>query len=200
MRFIAIDLEIEQPKTNPQCPDSETDEEKLIQVGLVVFEIGEEIKVLESVTMFKNYPGKLSSFIKKLTSITDEQVNTSTNSVSTILAEIRNLREKYNTSRQIVEWGAGDKQFLMKESGLNSGEFREYTGLANSTINVKVLFQLYALKKGLKAQGGLGKSLRKVGLEFQATKYEGKQYGAHWAESDALNTAIIFNFVINKFN
>jgi inhibitor of KinA sporulation pathway (predicted exonuclease) len=150
--------------------------------------------------MFKNYPGKLSSFIKKLTSITDEQVNTSTNSVSTILSEIRNLREKYNTSRQIVEWGAGDKQFLMKESGLNSDEFREYTGLANSTINVKVLFQLYALKKGIKAQGGLGKSLRKVGLEFQATKHEGKQYGSHWAESDALNTAIIFNFLMNKFN
>lgn len=200
MRFIAIDLEIEQPKTNIQTPDSETDVEKLIQVGLVVFELSENIKILDSLTMFTNYPGKLSGFIKKLTSITDEQVNSSQNDINSVLDKIREMRETYDTSRQLVEWGAGDVSFLMKESGLTDDEFRKYSGLARATINAKVLFQLYALRAGIKPQGGLGKSLRKVNLQFQPTKYEGTQYGAHWAESDALNTAIIFGFVMNKFN
>lgn len=201
VKFIAIDLEIEQPNTKHQTADSETNVEKLIQVGLVVFELAADSpQVLESATLFVNYPGKLSSFIKTLTSITDEQVNTSTTNVMSVLSEIRKLREKYDTSRQLVEWGSGDVAFLQQQSGLSADDFRSFTGLARATINAKVLFQLYALKAGIKPQGGLGKSLRKVGLKFQATKYDGKQYGAHWAESDALNTAVIFNFVMNKFN
>jgi|GEM_PF-3781420 inhibitor of KinA sporulation pathway (predicted exonuclease) len=200
MRFIAIDLELEQPKTNPQTPDSAVEQERIIQVGLVVFELGTEITVLESRTIFVSYEYPLSNFIKTLTGIQDFQVNDSSNTLVDVVSSIKWLREFYNTSRQIVEWGSGDINCLRNELSLSEDEFRIATGLARSTINAKVLFQLYAVKAGLKAQGGLGKSLRKLGLEFQPTKYNGKQYGSHWAESDALNTAIIFNFIMNKFN
>ena len=117
MRFIAIDLELEQPNTNPQTPDSKTDEEVIIQVGVVVFELAQdEPRVLHSETIFLHYPLPLSNFIKTLTSITDEQVSNSSHSPFYALERIAILRKDYETSRQIVEWGSGDVLALREYS------------------------------------------------------------------------------------
>lgn len=197
-RFLCIDLEIEQPYTNPQTPDSNTKVSKLIQVGIVVFQLspGEPI-ILESQTMNIQYDQPLSQFIKTLTSISDEDVNTATDGARDALRRLSDLRGTYDASRQIVEWGQGDVEFLLQEAESSKDEFTSMFGFGRSTINVKVLYQLYAMMNGKKRQGGLSTSMAKVGLQFKGTKYKGKNKGKHWAEADALNTARIFNTLCN---
>jgi DNA polymerase III alpha subunit (gram-positive type) len=198
MRFIAIDLELEQPNTNQQTTDSLTDEETIIQVGIVVFELTlDEPNIIHSETIFLHYPHPLSKFIKTLTSITDEQVNSSTNSPFYALQKIALLRKDYGTSRQILEWGSGDVLALREHSGLSLDNFINRYGFARSTINVKNIYQAYALANSIKIQGGLSKSMAKLKLDFKNTSYNGKNKGAHWAETDALNTARIYNKLIN---
>jgi inhibitor of KinA sporulation pathway (predicted exonuclease) len=198
-RYIAIDLELEQPYSNVQTPDSCTDTERIIQVGIVVFELAaQEPTILASETMFIEYPHPLSNFISKLTSITSEEVNEASHSILSAVHRIAQYRSFFNTSRQIVEWGGGDVEALIKESNMTKSQFQTITGMARSTINAKVLFQCYAMVNDIKPQGGLSKSMRKIGLEFKNTRYQGKNKGAHWAESDAYNTARIFNKIIES--
>jgi inhibitor of KinA sporulation pathway (predicted exonuclease) len=199
-RFIAIDLEIEQPFTRPDTTDSKTDIAKLIQIGIVVFEIAEaEPTILHSETMNISYSEPLSQFIKTLTSITDEDVNDSVLHAIHGVERIRELQQQYDTSRQIVEWGSGDVTFLLEEAGISQETFNSVYGFARSTINTKVVYQLYAMMNGKKRQGGLSTSMAKVGLQFKGTRYNGKNKGKHWAEADALNTARIFNTLCNLY-
>lgn len=198
MRFIAIDTEIEQPFTNPQTPDSKVESPKLIQVGIVVFEVVDnEPVILESETINIHYEYPLSQFIKTLTSITDEEVNTATATPRDVLRRLSDLRGTYDTSRQLVEWGQGDTAFILEQAGATQDEFQSIYGFARSSINVKVLYQIYAMMNGLKRQGGLSRSMAKLGLQFIQTRYKGQNKGKHWAESDALNTARVFNKLCN---
>jgi inhibitor of KinA sporulation pathway (predicted exonuclease) len=200
MRFIALDTEIEQPYTREDTKDSFTAVPKLIQVGIVVFEIAEEEPVIiHSETMNINYNYPLSAFIKTLTSITDEDVNESENSALDAVTRLRHLQQLFDTSRQLVEWGSGDVTFITEQAELTETAMNLVYGFARSTINVKVLFQVYAMMNGKKRQGGLSSSMAKVGLQFKGTRYKDKNKGKHWAEADALNTARIFNKLCNLY-
>jgi inhibitor of KinA sporulation pathway (predicted exonuclease) len=200
MRFIALDTEIEQPYTREDTKDSFTAVPKLIQVGIVVFEIAEEEPVIiHSETMNINYNYPLSAFIKTLTSITDEDVNESENSALDAVTRLRHLQQLFDTSRQLVEWGSGDVTFITEQAELTETAMNSVYGFARSTINVKVLFQVYAMMNGKKRQGGLSSSMTKVGLQFKGTRYKDKNKGKHWAEADALNTARIFNKLCNLY-
>lgn len=195
-RYIAIDLELEQPFSNNQTPDSCTDTEHIIQVGIVVFELAaQEPTILASETHFVEYGNPISEFIRTLTGITNEQVNTAHHTALTVVHRLNTLRNFFDTSRQIVEWGGGDVVALLKQANLEPGSL----GFARSTINAKTLFQCYCVANDKKPKSGLSKSLEKVGLDFKCTHYDGKNRGKHWAESDALNTARIFNKLINLF-
>lgn len=197
-RYITIDLEIEQPCTNPQTPDSLALVPILIQAGIVVFEVVEfEPIILHSETINIKYTSPLSNFIKTLTSITDKDVNEATAYPTTVLLRLRELQQEFDTSRQIVEWGSGDVTFLLEEANVTQTDFNSVYGFARSTINVKVLYQLYAKMNGKKFQGGLATSMARVGLTFKGTRYNGKNKGKHWAEADALNTARMFNTLCN---
>jgi len=200
MRFIALDTEIEQPYTREDTKDSFTAVPKLIQVGIVVFEIAEdEPTIIHSETMNINYNYPLSAFIKTLTSITDEDVNESENSALDAVTRLRHLQQLFDTSRQLVEWGSGDVTFITEQAELTETAMNLVYGFARSTINVKVLFQVYAMMNGKKRQGGLSSSMAKVGLQFKGTRYKDKNKGKHWAEADALNTARIFNKLCNLY-
>jgi inhibitor of KinA sporulation pathway (predicted exonuclease) len=200
MRFIALDTEIEQPYTREDTKDSATIVPKLIQVGIVVFEIAEdEPVIIHSETMNINYNYPLSAFIKTLTSITDEDVNESENSALDAVTRLRHLQQLFDTSRQLVEWGSGDVTFITEQAELTETAMNSVYGFARSTINVKVLYQVYAMMNGKKRQGGLSASMTKVGLQFKGTRYKDKNKGKHWAEADALNTARIFNRLCNLY-
>jgi inhibitor of KinA sporulation pathway (predicted exonuclease) len=193
--YISIDLELEQAKTNHQTPDSAIDEEKIIQLGAVVFELDETYpKILEKFMLNIHYPHKLSEFITKLTKITSEDVNESDLTLKDAFDIVKNAREKYNASRIMVQWGGGDEKCIEKEYGQSLASL----GFGRSAINTKHLYQMYAEMNNLKFRGGLSKSMAQLGLKFECVRHDGKNYGAHNALTDALNTAIVFNHLIFK--
>jgi len=184
---IALDLELEQPNTNHQVDDSLLDEEKIIQVGWCVFN-DEPFEILKERCLEVNIKVPLSTFIKGLTGITDKQIFD-----GTTLIHIYNMlyydRNFYDTSRVIVQWGSGDMQSLQNElefEGLLKSEWE----FGRSGRNAKHLFQDYCNQNGISPNGGLKKSMNKLGLKF-----EGK---THNALTDAINTARIYSYLINK--
>jgi len=180
LTHIALDLELEQPKTNPQTPDSLLDEEKIIQVGYVVFKVFPEFEVLQTRSLFINIGIPLSTFIKKLTGITDKQITVG----GTIEGAYNKLvfdMQMYKCRRVVKQWGGGDMECLRREvSGLD-------WKFGRSGHNVKHMYQTYAEANGLKRSGGLSKSMGQCGLQW-----EGR--GKHNAAIDALNTARFYDF------
>ena len=69
----ALDLELEQGKTNPKTPDSQLDSPKIIQIGVVFFNSLTK-EVLGRYKWYINIGVPLSSLIKKLTGITDDDL------------------------------------------------------------------------------------------------------------------------------
>jgi len=179
-----FDLELEQPKTNHQTPDSLLDVEKIIQVGYVIYKVEPEFKVLESVTSFVNINVPLSAFIKKLTGITDEQV-ASGGTINNAYNKMAELQKKYNFSRVLKQWGGGD-DICMKAEVTN-----EPWVFGRSACNIKHIYQLYAESQGMNKSGGLAKSMKKCGLKWQGG-------GKHDAMFDALNTAVMHNFLYRR--
>lgn len=107
-RFISIDLELEQPNRSGVV-DSCATKPTIIQTGIVVFDVGEEISILESKTIHHHYPKPLSTFIKNLTTITDEDVFASEVTTDDVLLYIKETREKYDASRNLIQWGGGHR-------------------------------------------------------------------------------------------
>lgn len=179
---IALDLELEQPKTDHQTPDSMLDQERIIQLGYVVFE-DEPYTLLEQRCININIGVPLSSFIKKLTGITDEQIQNGT-TIQDAYNMLISDREKYNASRKLLTWGGGDQTAIMDEVKPDKLHF------GRSALNVKHLYQLYQEVNGANPSGGLKKSMSKLGIKFEGS--------AHNALVDAINTAKIFVHLKNK--
>jgi inhibitor of KinA sporulation pathway (predicted exonuclease) len=191
-KYISIDLELEQPYTNPQTPDSQTEESVIIQVGAVAFEVGPQMSILEQYCINLHYDQPLSEFIKKLTGITDEQVNKSVYTERSAFQVLRDLRDRHDCNRLMIQWGHGDYESLLK----NTPEYRSKFG--HSAINTKHLHRLYCASNNKNGSGGLAKAMSRHGLQFQCLNLDGKTVGKHNALVDAYNTAIIFNYLYNK--
>jgi inhibitor of KinA sporulation pathway (predicted exonuclease) len=196
-KMIRLDLELEQPKTNPQTLDSGLDYAKIIQVGWCVFEAHDgKIELFEKRSVFIDIGTPLSNFIKKLTGISNEDLKGGL----TLLEAYNLLKEdqrKYSTSRIVRQWGNGDMEELKAEleSETPNNLLTDYSwGFGRSGFNVKHLFQAYCLANGLNERSGLAKSLRRVGLNFESVNNKGK----HDALADAVNTARMYAFLENK--
>jgi len=190
--FLSIDLELESPKSNPNTHDSITDSWTIIQLGISVFSLGKSNPIfLENVCLTINYPHKLSAYIEKLTGITSEEVNTSTITLQDAIKTLRQLREKHNASRILVQWGHGDFEALKEHDTNNDLEV-----FGRSAYNVKHLFMLFAVTNRMKRRSGLSKSMGKLGLTFDGN-IDGKQLWKHNALADAYNTARIFNRLLS---
>ena len=179
-----IDLELEQPKTNSQTPDSLLNEERIIQVGYVVYQLEPEFKVIKKFSQFVNIGVPLSLFIKQLTGISDENIRSGV-TLNEIYGQLVIDQKHYKFSRIIKQWGGGDMDCLKRELPEVKWEF------GHSGCNIKHLYQIYAEANNLNTSGGLSKSMAKCGLVW-----EGR--GKHDALVDALNTAKFHNFLYNK--
>lgn len=177
MNRIALDLELEQPHTNPQTPDSVLAFEQIIQVGYVVFD-DQTGEVLKSVCKEVNIGVPISKFITKLTGITSEMVANGV-SLESIVDGLHEDQKTYNTSRKLLTWGGGDQDCIVREL---PADYK--WGFGRSAFNVKHLFQLHQELKGENPSGGLKKAMNKLGLKFDGR--------AHNALADAENTALIF--------
>lgn len=183
MNYISFDLELEQSFYNPQCPDSLLTEEKIIQLGYTIF--NDEGEILKSSLYNINIGVPISTYIQKLTGITNEDIAAGT----TIDAAYQAMTEDSSvvqTSRILLQWGGGD-DILLK----NSLSAAQKWVFGRSALNVKHLYRVYAEANGINPSGGLKKSMSRVGLRFT-----GK---AHNALTDAHNTGIMYLYLKNKF-
>lgn len=180
MIHCALDLELEQPYTNRQTPDSKLKEETIIQVGYVIYEL-EPFQIIKSVSDFININVPLSAFIKNLTGITDEQISKGI-TIEESYEKLRENQKIYDFCRVIKQWGSGDMNALKKEVPNSPWSF------GRSGCNIKHLYQIYAEANGLNRSGGLARSMRNCKLRWQGGQ-------KHNAEADALNTAYFHSFL-----
>lgn len=188
LRYMTLDLEFEQPCTRIQ--DSMVEVETIIQVGVCFYEIKQgEFKLLEAIQYDVYYPFPISKYIKTLTNITDKQVNESTNSLESIKLKIAERAEFHSVEPYVIEWGF---DFRALYGRVYSKEDKSKYYFKNS-INIKPTYQIMASVLGFNPQGGLSKSLTKIGGLFKCLKINGKNEGAHNATVDAYNTALMFH-------
>jgi len=174
MNILALDLELNQ---DPQGA-------KIIEVGACCgnTETGE---VLEKYSAFVNPKETLQEFIVKLTSITQNQVD----SAGTVLEAYQGMEamaSKYDCKRMPLVWGLGDGHALRKELPQDCA-----WNFGRRELDVKAIFQAYQMAKGEKIQAGLAKAMIKLGMQFKGTK--------HRAVDDAVNTFLIYCQLLKRF-
>jgi inhibitor of KinA sporulation pathway (predicted exonuclease) len=185
--MISLDLELEQPRSE-EIPDSLTDEERIIQVGWVVFD-PLEFKVHETVVHHTDYlhtHGSVSDYIRTLTHITDEDMRNGI-PLEEIYEVLVECRETYDTSRIVCQWGSGDMECLRRE--LPEDTTWEF---GHGGLNVKHMYMSYAGAMDMQARGGLSKSMARLGLSWSG----GPKHQAH---VDALNTAKVYSHLLNQW-
>lgn len=181
----AFDLECEQPKTNPQTPDSVLDVEQIIQIGYVIYELEPDFKILKNECLNINIGVPISKFIQTLTGIKNKDIESGV-SFGFAYNKLVDDVKAFGCSRILKQWGGGDQDLLKKEAGDN----RPWP-FGRSACNVKHLYQIYAEANGMNTSGGLSKCLNRVRLGWSG--------GAkHNAENDAFNTARMHHFIYNS--
>lgn len=181
----AIDLELEQPNTRHDCRDSHiSDSPKIIQLGYVIYGLEPEFEIIQMSSYFINIGVPICSFIKKLTGISDEDIASGI-SINDAYDCLHSDVKKHKCSRILKQWGTGDDVAIRNEITNKPWAF------GYGACNIKHIFQIYAESNSMNTSGGLNKSLKKCGLDWEG----GKQHNAMY---DALNTARMHNFLYNK--
>ncbi|WP_235298985.1 3'-5' exonuclease [Portibacter marinus] len=123
----------------------------------------------------------LSPFCKKLTSISQENVDRS-HTFERVIEEFMDWVDIYEDDYLLCSWGKFDKTLLRNDCILHKVE----TDWLESHIDIKKQYHRY---KGSKNEYGLKKSLRMEGLDFDGVE--------HRAISDAENTGKLFTRYID---
>ena len=179
MNFIALDLEFNQPS------------QKIIQIGAVVGDI--DGNILEKLDILIDPNEVINPYIVDLCGITDEDIEQHGVSLEEGYDKVQQLHAKYQCIRNPIVWGGGDSASLRNELEKQGHSFSNgYGDTSNSPpfcfgfrwIDVKTLYQVHRIRNKLPLQGGLAKSMTKMGMKFEGTK--------HNATDDALNTFRMF--------
>ena len=174
----AIDIELERPCSDPNAPDSVIQKEKIIQIGCVIF-CDVTHRILKEVCWNINIGVPISSYIKELTGITQEEIDSGV-SLEFALKNLQKILVRKSASKRILTWGALDLVCIGEEAEREGLEWR----YKYSALNVKHLYQLSREFKGQSSRHGL-----KAAMELSGLKFEGSQ---HNALVDAKNTAKLF--------
>jgi inhibitor of KinA sporulation pathway (predicted exonuclease) len=171
-KFISLDLEMNKPS------------DSIIEVGFCVGDLNTK-SILEKRSYIINCKEDINPYITELTGITQDQVNNGT-TLQEAYEEIKKLHNQYDCFKNYVQWGHGDSEKLKQDLGLNGEVFSG----GRRTIDVKTLFQSYRLANQLPIQGGLARSMTKMGLKFQGRKHSGVD--------DSINTFYMFCSILEK--
>lgn len=175
MKVISLDLEFNQPS------------QKIIQIGAVCGD-AKSGAILDTFSVIVNPEEPLNPYIIALTGITEEQI---LREGVSLLDGYLLLKEFYNKNkpeiRNPITWGGGDPQELRKQLGMDEDNFI----FGRRWIDTKTIFQAYRLSQDEKIQAGLAKAMTRVGLQFKGRK--------HNAKDDALNTLVLYSFLLKKF-
>jgi len=177
--FCSIDLEMNQPS------------DKIIQIGAVIgnLKTGE---ILAKYSAFVDPEESIREDIIKLCAIDDELLREEGMDLFTAYEGLRDLCLEYQCSKMAIQWGQGDVRHLLLELKKNGYQFN--TGFQDQegepfifgrrTFDAKQSMQEWRFKQGITLQGGLARSMTKLGLEFEGRK--------HTADADAYNTWVIY--------
>lgn len=184
MNRLAIDLELHSDgkKTG-----------KIIQLGYTIFSTSGKILFTGGDFIITGEP--LSDYIINLTGIQERHI---VEQGVTLEQAYNNMVDKctdYNVFCQIVEWGSGDVSQLKEELN-DSIEWK----FGRASLNIKAVYQMFRMARGKNYSGGLKRSLKNIGKEFQSFKdpITGRMRGNHDARADALNTALMYLYLQNQ--
>jgi inhibitor of KinA sporulation pathway (predicted exonuclease) len=170
--FTSLDLEFNQPSG------------KIIQIGACVGNKNTG-RILDSLSVMIN-PGEiLAPFIIELTGITQEDVDKGS-SLEDGYQKLMLLHKMYDSFINPVTWGGGDNSELRDQLVIERtpppnviADMSDWC-FGRRWIDVKTLFISWRFANSQPIQGGLARSMTKVGLRFQGRK--------HNAMDDAINT------------
>lgn len=171
MRFIIYDLEATCWMGRPPGGINE-----VIEIGAVMVNPLGEVEGSFSKFVQPTVNPLLSGFCKKLTSISQDDVDAASK-FPKVIEEFQDWIEIFDVDYRLCSWGRYDKQMLLDNSRLHDLEVE----WLDKSIDLK---EEYHQIKGKQKYTGLKNTLRKEGMEFTGTH--------HRAISDALNTAKIF--------
>ena len=172
--FTSLDLEMNQPSGI------------IIQIGAVVGNISTG-EILETLSIFVNPKEQLSEFIIGLTGITQAQVDNGVTLEEAYL-KLREMHLRNKSWINAVTWGGGDTKELLDQLGMDQED--ENWCFGRRWIDAKTLFVSWRIANGQPIQGGLAKSMLKVGLRFQGRK--------HNATDDSVNTFLMYRAMLEK--
>jgi inhibitor of KinA sporulation pathway (predicted exonuclease) len=192
--FTALDLEMNQPTGT------------IIQIGACIGEIttGE---VFERFRRYVQITEPLEERIVQLTGVTQKHLDDEGVPLVTAYQELAAIHQKYQTGVNSITWGGDDQSALQEQLWEKlSPQSRDTTpemtvheklGLlgvpwvfGRRSKDVKDTFQFWALANGHKMQGGLARSMVRMGLNFQGRKHD--------AGDDAFNTFRITHELVKR--
>lgn len=172
--FTSLDLELNQPSR------------KIIQIGATVGNIATG-KIFEKLCVFINPNERIAPFITELTKITQQDVDHGL-TLEEGYQKLRRMHENYGAFVNPITWGGGDSQELLEQLKQENPHFEGWC-FGRRWIDTKTLFVSWRFANGQPIQGGLARSMVKVGLKFEGQK--------HWAPDDAENTFRMYIAMLN---
>jgi inhibitor of KinA sporulation pathway (predicted exonuclease) len=170
---MSLDLELNQPSGN------------IIQVGAIVGNTDTQ-KILAELNIYVQLPTKyekVTEYITNLTGITQDQVDKGISPKETYF-KLKEFSKKWECFRNPVVWGGGDSNALYKQANPGESNFMGFRW-----IDVKTIYQSIRIANSMPRQGGLAKSMIKMGLKFDGKK--------HNAVDDAKNTLLFYFHMLN---
>jgi len=164
---------------------------RIIQMGAVVGDISTG-KILDRFRLHINPDEQLSDYIVKLTGITQEQVDNGV-SLREGYAQLCDFHARHGSFCNVITWGGGDVEEIRKQMHEAYGsESTQSWPFGRRWIDAKTIWVSYRLAKGEPIQGGLAKSMTKVGLQFIGRKHD--------AQDDAENTFRMYLAMLKLLN
>jgi inhibitor of KinA sporulation pathway (predicted exonuclease) len=167
--FLAIDLEMNQPSG------------KIIQIGACVGNIATG-QILDKLSIFVNPGEPIVPFITELTGITDDDVRNA-GTLEEAYNRVKKMHANYDCFVNPITWGGGDDRELLKQLKEENPHFEGWC-FGRRHIDTKTLFVSWRFANGQPIQGGLARSMTKVGLAFRGQKHDGCD--------DAVNTFYMY--------
>lgn len=155
---------------------------KIIQIGACTGNIvtGE---IFEKLSVFINPHEQLTQKIIDLTHITQEDVDGGV-TLEEGYRKLQAMHEKHKGFVNPLTWGGGDSIELLTQLQKENTAFQGWC-FGRRWIDTKTLFVSWRIANGQQIQGGLAKSMVKLGLKFEGKKHNGLD--------DAVNTFLMYS-------
>ena len=176
--IVALDLEFNQSSGT------------IIQIGAVIGEI-ETGKILSEFSQIINPQEAISPYIVKLTGITQQMADAGV-TIQDAYVKLEDWLLPYKDTRWLnpLTWGGSDTDSLRKALNADTEDKRWVFG--RRWIDVKTIYVAWRMATGHEIQGGLARSLTKLGLRFEGRK--------HNACDDAKNTFYAYHSLLQHIS